>query len=358
MEDAEELGLELGGEFADFVEEDGSAGCHFEFAGLAVDRAGESSFFVAEEFAFEEAFAEDGAVEGEEGPFRPFAGAMDGLSDNLLAGAAFAEDEDRGFGRRGTEGEIENAEPVGALADDAGEAFAENGVFGFEGVEVELAFEGDGGEGGEGTEAVVVGGGTGVVEAEGADALAASEDGDGGDAFAPVDGDFFGAAAEGEADGGAAEELVEVLLDDRVGSGEEGAEEEDHGAGFEESGRPARSIGLVDEAMGADGDVVTGVEIVLVDAEAVDEGAFGGAEIGEAGTGEEAVPPGYTAAFEDDAGVGVAADDDLVFGERVGLASERSVEGEEAGGHGGISVSGLTDGLTEFARGLILEGSM
>ncbi len=353
LENAEKLGLELGGEFADFVEEDGAAGGHFEFAGLAVDGSGKGTFFVAEEFAFEEAFAEDGAVEGEEGAFGTIAGAMDGLGDDLFAGTAFAEDEDGGFGGGGAKGEVKDAEPVGALADDAGEALAEHGVFGFEGVEMELAFEGDGGEGGEGTEGIVVRAGAGVVEAKGSDALAAGEDGNGGDAFAAVDGDLFEARAEGEADGGAAQELGEMLLDDGVGAGEEGAEEENHCAGFEEGRGTASGIEFVDEAMGADGDVVAGVEVVFADAETVDEGAFGGTEIGEAGADEDAVTPGDTVAFEDDAGVGVAADDGFDFREGDGLAGEGSVEREKAGGHGEISLSGLTNGLAEFAGWLI-----
>jgi hypothetical protein len=186
---------------------------------------------------------------------------MDGLGDDLFAGAGFAEDEDRSFRGRGAEGEVEDAEPVRALADDAGEAFAEDSVFRFEGVEMELAFEGDGGEGGEGSEGIVIWRGAWVVEAESDDAFAAGEDGDGGYAFAAVDGDVFGAGAEGEPDGGTAEELGEVLLDDRVGSGEERAEEKDHGAGFEEGGGAAGGIGFKDEAMRADRDVVTGVEI-------------------------------------------------------------------------------------------------
>ena len=80
LEDAEEFGLELRGEFADFIEEDGAAGGGFELAGFAFDGAGEGAFFVAEEFAFEETFAEDGAVEGEEGAFGAVAGAMDGAA--------------------------------------------------------------------------------------------------------------------------------------------------------------------------------------------------------------------------------------------------------------------------------------
>ncbi len=334
LQDAEELGLELWGEFADFVQEHSAAGGEFELAGLAVHSAREGAFLVAEEFAFEETFAEDGAVEGKKGPVGTAAGAMDRLGDDLLAGAAFAEEEDGGFRGGGALGEAEDAKPVGALADDAGELLAEDGVFGLERFEVELAFERHRGEGGEGAERFVVGGRAGVVEADGADAVAADDDGDGGDAVRGMEGDFGGAGAEFEADCGAAEELGEMALDDGVAPREEGAEEEDDGAGFEERRGTGGDFGFEDEAVGADGDVVAGVEFVVADAETVDEGAGGGAEIGKGAAGEGAVAPGDAGAIEDEGGIGIAADDGFRGNQGERLAGERAVDGEEAGGHG------------------------
>ena len=50
----EQLGLELQRQVADFVEEDRPAVGEFEASGPARDGSGESAFFVAEEFAFDE----------------------------------------------------------------------------------------------------------------------------------------------------------------------------------------------------------------------------------------------------------------------------------------------------------------
>lgn len=96
--DAEEFHLDRGGDVADFVEEDGAALGMLEEAGAVGVGTGEGTADVAEEFAFHQLRAEGGQVNGNEW----FAGAgrvlMDGFGDEFLACAAFAGDENSGFG--------------------------------------------------------------------------------------------------------------------------------------------------------------------------------------------------------------------------------------------------------------------
>ncbi len=67
FEDAEELDLDGGGGVADLVEEEGAALGALEGPAVEGRGTGEGPFFVPEELAFEEGFAEGGAVDGDEG---------------------------------------------------------------------------------------------------------------------------------------------------------------------------------------------------------------------------------------------------------------------------------------------------
>ena len=96
LQGAEELGLEIERDVADFVEEQGSAVGHFEAADFLGEGAGEGAAFVAEEFTFEKAGGDGGAVECNEREISAGAEAMDGAGDEFLAGAGFAEDENGG----------------------------------------------------------------------------------------------------------------------------------------------------------------------------------------------------------------------------------------------------------------------
>jgi hypothetical protein len=71
LQNAQQFGLEVRRELADFVQKDGAAFGRFELALFLCDGAGERALFVAEELAFEQGFAERGAVDGDE----RFAGA-------------------------------------------------------------------------------------------------------------------------------------------------------------------------------------------------------------------------------------------------------------------------------------------
>ena len=57
LEYAEEFYLYGGREVADFVEEEGASGGLFDASFSGADGSGEGTFFVAEEFGFEESFA-------------------------------------------------------------------------------------------------------------------------------------------------------------------------------------------------------------------------------------------------------------------------------------------------------------
>ena len=103
--DTEELGLELGGHFGDFIEEDGAVVGLFEAADPLGDGAGEGALFVAEELAFEEVLGDGGAIDFDEGAGGARAPAVDDVGEDFLADAAFAGDEDAAFGG-GEEGGI------------------------------------------------------------------------------------------------------------------------------------------------------------------------------------------------------------------------------------------------------------
>jgi len=87
LEDAQELGLDLGRDFADFVQEDGAVVGEFEAALALGDGAGERALFVAEKFALDEVLRDGGAIELDEGGVGALALAVEGAGDKFLAGA-------------------------------------------------------------------------------------------------------------------------------------------------------------------------------------------------------------------------------------------------------------------------------
>ncbi|OPZ04584.1 MAG: hypothetical protein BWZ08_02665 [candidate division BRC1 bacterium ADurb.BinA292] len=93
LEEAEQFGLEVDGEVADFVEEQAAALGHFEPPEAALERAGERAAFMTEQFGFHQ-FARHGcAVDGDERAGGARALAMDAAGDQALADAALAEQE-------------------------------------------------------------------------------------------------------------------------------------------------------------------------------------------------------------------------------------------------------------------------
>ena len=81
--------------------------------------AGEAAFAVAEQLAFDEVFGDGGAVHLDEGLGGALADGVDGVGDQFLAGAAFAEDQHAAVGA-GHQGELLAQRLHGnAFADDA-----------------------------------------------------------------------------------------------------------------------------------------------------------------------------------------------------------------------------------------------
>src|SRR6185437_3768321 len=93
LEGAEQLRLQVYGQVADFVQEErAAAGClHQALPGL--HRAGEGALHVAEELGFDEGWYEGRTIHRNEGLRAAGAGKMDRASDELLAGAALAENQ-------------------------------------------------------------------------------------------------------------------------------------------------------------------------------------------------------------------------------------------------------------------------
>src|SRR5271165_1185696 len=95
---AQQVSLRLQADIANLVEEYRAPFGDFEFSFLAILRAGEGSFFVSEELAFEERFGERSAVDGDEWMKPAQAGRVNSAHDELFAGAAFSCDENVGVG--------------------------------------------------------------------------------------------------------------------------------------------------------------------------------------------------------------------------------------------------------------------
>ena len=94
----------------------------FEAAGAVVDGAGERAADVAEELAFEQAFAECAAVDADERAVAALAELVDRVGDEFLAGAGFAEQQDRRAAARDLAREAVDLHHRPAGADDARQA--------------------------------------------------------------------------------------------------------------------------------------------------------------------------------------------------------------------------------------------
>ena len=100
LQHAQELGLQLGLELADLVEEEGAAVGELDAAAPARGGAGEGALLVAEQLALEQRLAERRAVDRDERARRARAPVVDGARRDLLAGAALAEQQHGRVGAR------------------------------------------------------------------------------------------------------------------------------------------------------------------------------------------------------------------------------------------------------------------
>ena len=122
LDDAQQLGLRLERDVADLVEEDRPLVGELEQPLLRVDGAGESALDVAEQVRLEQVGRQVAGVDGDERAIRPRGVLVQRPRDQLLAGTAFAVDQDGGAARRGLDDQVEDLPHARAPADDLAEA--------------------------------------------------------------------------------------------------------------------------------------------------------------------------------------------------------------------------------------------
>jgi hypothetical protein len=93
LQDAQQLHLERGRRFADFIQENRAALRLLEQSPRVVDGAGERAAGVAKQLRLQKRLGQRATVDRHERPGRAAAVAMDGPRDQLLAGAAAADDQ-------------------------------------------------------------------------------------------------------------------------------------------------------------------------------------------------------------------------------------------------------------------------
>src|SRR6266403_1151236 len=95
---AEKLGLRFRADGGDFIEEDGALIGNFKETFFGGNGAGEGTFDMAEQLRLEEVDRNGAGVDGDESFVCTRGGGVDGLGDQLLAGAALAADQNCGTG--------------------------------------------------------------------------------------------------------------------------------------------------------------------------------------------------------------------------------------------------------------------
>ena len=115
---AQQLGLRLEGNVADFVEEDAPFVGQVEEAFLRVHRAGECAFYVPEQRGFEKIRRQVAGVHGHERAIFALRVRVNGACHQLFARAALTLDENRRAARRRLDDEIEHAPHGAAPTDD------------------------------------------------------------------------------------------------------------------------------------------------------------------------------------------------------------------------------------------------
>jgi hypothetical protein len=116
LQEPQELDLRGRGKLADFVEKQRPEVRFFHEAGFVAVRARERAFAVAEQLALEERVLDRAAVQGDEAALVPLRHAVDDAGEELLAGPAFAADEDRRGGGGDFHGELQTLDIAGEPA--------------------------------------------------------------------------------------------------------------------------------------------------------------------------------------------------------------------------------------------------
>ena len=115
-------------QLADFVEEERAVVGEIHLADFAGAGSGEGAALVAEEFVFDQAFGDGGAVQCDEGLLAARREMVDGAREEFLAGAAFAEEQNGGVGGGDFLNLLAEFADGGVFAEDAREAVA-RGIF-------------------------------------------------------------------------------------------------------------------------------------------------------------------------------------------------------------------------------------
>src|SRR5262249_31325688 len=100
LQHPQQFGLKRERKLTDFIQKDRAALRRFQLSFLLGDSAGERSFFVAEEFAFEQRLGYGCTVDRDKGSIRARTVAMNRARDEFLSCAALARDQNRRVGGR------------------------------------------------------------------------------------------------------------------------------------------------------------------------------------------------------------------------------------------------------------------
>ena len=96
LQDPQQFHLQRDRHVADFIEQHRAALGRLKQADVVAGGAGEGAACMAEQFRFEQRFRDGTAVDGHERAIAPRTGAMDGLCEQFLAGAALAAQQNAG----------------------------------------------------------------------------------------------------------------------------------------------------------------------------------------------------------------------------------------------------------------------
>ena len=118
LKHAQEHGLRFLRQLAYFVQEEGAAVSLFEIAFSACDRAGERTFFVAEEFGIDGSYRNSSAVDRKKRTRLAAARVVDDARDDILSDSALAGDEHGKVARGDNAGRFERKIERGIIAYD------------------------------------------------------------------------------------------------------------------------------------------------------------------------------------------------------------------------------------------------
>src|ERR1700675_2135119 len=95
LQDVEKFGLQMGGHFRDFVEEDGSFISHFEFAGLGAHRARKRALLETEQFGLQQFSRQGRTIDFYERLAAPLRAQVNHARHYFFTNSAFPTNENR-----------------------------------------------------------------------------------------------------------------------------------------------------------------------------------------------------------------------------------------------------------------------